>query len=55
MKNSLLHKVLQEVLGSIVQPKMIPQTQIVCKCRVFYSAEVQHAGVSHYQDRETTK
>ena len=25
------------------------------KQRAFYSAEVQHAGVSHYQDRETTK
>ena len=25
------------------------------KERVFYSVEVQHAGVSHYQDREITK
>jgi hypothetical protein len=26
-------------------------TQIVCNDRMFYSAQVQHAGVSQYQDR----
>jgi hypothetical protein len=38
-----------------ISQKMIPRTQIVCKGRLFYSAEAQHVGVSHYQDRETTK
>ena len=33
---------------------VIPNSNSITQ-RVFYSAEVQHAGVSHYQNRETTK
>jgi hypothetical protein len=33
--------------------RMVAWTQIVQ--RVFYSAEVQHAGALHYQNRKTTK
>lgn len=38
----------------MIWQRMIVQTQIVCKCRLFYSSEVYHAAVSHYQDRKKT-